>query len=192
MNSNTADYARTRSPARTVKTGCLGLLLAAGLLSLTACDDLNPANPDQISQAAVDHAHHYLGSQRHGKDILGYVHFGAAYRRHAYLRTVNRGGGSFALVYRYNWEDDGVTDIAFNCDTNGRIESVRIEESNGRFSQPFGLANLTINVLGNALFSAFKDDMNEQDQRQVQRLIDQADAKSLLEWSLRFQQHSEE
>lgn len=191
MRGNSLPNRETRATGRVARTCCSSLLLAASLLAMTACDDLTAANPDQVSQAAVNHAHHFLGSVQHGKDILNYVHFGATYHRHEYIKTVALGGGSFALVYRYNWEDDGVTDIAFNCDSGGRVEGVRIEDSNARFSQPFVLANLTISVLGNALLSAFRDNMDESDQKQVQRLIDQADAKSLLEWSIRFQQHSE-
>jgi hypothetical protein len=156
------------------------------MVSLLACSEA-PETP-RISQAALDRAHLFLKTQERGQDILEYVHLGATYDSHEYLKTLDLGGGSFALVYRFNWQPDGITDIAFLCDERGTLESVRIEASNGEFNSPFALANLTIGIVGNVLLETLAGDLNNDDKRQIQRIIRNADAKSLLEWSLRFQQ----
>lgn len=156
------------------------------MVSMLACSEA--AETPRISQAALDRAHLFLKTKDRGKDILEYVHFGATYSSHEYLKTIDLGGGSFALVYRFNWQPAGITDIAFLCDARGTLESVRIEASNGEFNSPFALANLTIGVVGKVLLETFGGDLNDDDRRQIRRMIRDADAKSLLEWSLRFQQ----
>jgi hypothetical protein len=165
---------------------CVRVMLALSLLATVACTGTVVDTP--ISQAAVDRADQFLKTHERGESILGYLHLGADYHGHEYVKTIDRGGGSFALVYRFHWESDGVTDVEFLCDEQGNVGSLRIEDSNAALSPPFVVANLTIAVLGNAVLNSFKDDMSEEDHRQVQRLIDDADAKRLLEWSLRFQQ----
>jgi len=178
---------------QTAKISPWKLLLALTLAAGTAwCAGLAPENVNRVSQTAVEHADHFLGAPQHGKDMLGYIHFGASYRRHDYLRSVAFDNGGFALVYRFKWEDDGITDVAFLCGSRGYVESVQIEYSNGVLNRPFVLANLTITVVGNALLEAYQDKMTEDDRKFVQRMIDNADAKSLLEWSIRFQQLAEE
>ena len=97
-------------------------VLALGLLTT-----LVPAAQasDESDQRAVNKAHGFLRTEKRGKEILSYIHMGASYQGHQYMRTVpvkNRMGdlieGDFALVYRYKWEDDGVTDAAFLCGAN--------------------------------------------------------------------------
>jgi hypothetical protein len=164
----------------------MALLAGLSLIGMTGCADV--VDTPRISQAALDRAHQFLKTPERGTDMLNYLHLGAAYHGHRYVKTIPGDGGSFALVYRFNWESDGVTDVAFLCDEQGNVESMRIEYSNGQISQPFALANLTIGVVGKAVFEAFKDQMTVSDQRKVHQLIQNADAKSLLEWSLHFQQ----
>ena len=150
---------------------------------------------DNIAQQALNRADAFFRTEKRGQEVLGYVHMGATYRGHQYLRTVllkDRNGdlidGEFALVYRFKWEDDGSTDIAFLCDAKGNIYAVQIMHTNAVLNQPFVLADATIKLLGRALIEANKKNMTDDDRRQVQRLVDEADAKGMLEWSLRFEQ----
>ena len=189
--------AREQSPvsaraaaARRAGSLWVGGLAVISLLMTVGCADLNAVTETPISQAAVNRAHRFLGTEQHGTEILGFIHFGATYRNHAYVKTVSLGDGNFALVYRFNWESDGITDVAFRCDREGTVESVRIEQSNGELNRPFLLANLTINVLGRSVLDAFSGRMSSDDQQKVRSLIDKANARDLLEWSIRFQQLS--
>jgi hypothetical protein len=149
---------------------------------------------DNVSQKAVTRAHEFLNARGRGKDVLSYVHFGATYRGHAYKETryVTRDGktvpGHFALIYEYSWEDDGKTNLAFLCDAGGSVYEVKVFQSNAIFNQPFLTANATTKLLGNLLIGAFKKQMTEEECRKVQKIVDDADAKALLEWSLAFQQ----
>jgi len=146
---------------------------------------------EDSAQIAVNKAHRFLATAQRGRDILGYLHFGADYRGHEYRETLPVGyanDGRFALVYRFWWENDGITDVAFLCDPRGNVEEVRVTYTNAHFSQPFALADVTIQVLGNILIRAYQDKMSTFERKMVQKFVDNADAKGLLEWSLKFQQ----
>jgi hypothetical protein len=149
---------------------------------------------DSIS-GAIDKADRFLRTEERGNETLSYVHFGADYHGHRYLRTDSVVGGDgrpvqgdFALVYRFKRRDDGITDVAYLCDSNGYIYKVQITYTNARWSPPFVMANAAIKVLGNAFVQANKDKMNEFERRIVQKLVDDADAHGLLEWSLKLEQ----
>jgi hypothetical protein len=170
-------------------------LLAATLIVAA----IVPARADEDSvQRAVNQADRFLRTEQRGKDILDYLHFGASYRGHQYVKTLpvfdrsgDRMDGWFSLVYRFHWEDDGVTDVGFRCDPSGHLYDVRIMYTNARFSPPFTLANLAIQALGNLLIQANKEKMDPLDRKLVQKFVDDADAKGLLEWSLKFHQFME-
>jgi hypothetical protein len=146
------------------------------------------------NRAAV-FADRFLSPEARGREVLGYVHFGADYHGHEYLRTVGVHDSQgrpipeeFALVYRFHWEDDGITDIAFLCDERGYVQRVQIMYTNAVWSQPFTFANGAIKLIGKMVFEANKNKMTPLERELVQKLIDAADAKGLLEWSLRFEQ----
>lgn len=146
-------------------------------------------------QRAVTEAHQYLNTAQNGRYILGFVHFGAQYRGHEYVKTlaVKNGNedtvaGHFALVYRFHWEEDGITDVAFLCDARGRVYKVQAMSTNAFLSPPFGLAQISISLLGNIVMDAYKDKMSASDRRFFRKLVDDADAKAMLEWSLAFDQ----
>ena len=176
--------ARQRACARIAALG-IGLIAA-----LAPC-----AQAAEESQTAVTDAHRFLATAERGREVLGYVHFGARYDGHTYLKTVfvndgngRRIDGHFALVYRFRWEGDGITDVGYLCDSRGRVYAVQVMYTNAVLSQPFFLANAAIKGLGNLFIGAFEDKMNRDERRLVQGLVDDADAKGLLEWSLRFEQ----
>jgi hypothetical protein len=171
---------------------CLPLVCILGLMSVPAPSA--QATDDSV-QRAVNKAHGFLKTEKRGKNTLGYVHFGADYHGHLYQKILpvfdgdgNRIAGHFKLVYRFKWEDDGVTDVAYLCDDSGDVYAVQTLYTNAIWSQPFLLANAAIQVLGNALIEANKDKMKPFELKLVQKLVDNADAKGLLELSIKFDQ----
>jgi hypothetical protein len=163
------------------------VVLAAQTNPLRAGDDVDPK--------ALTRAHDFLKTAQRGADILSFVHYGAKYGSHAYqqrLTVVNQKGervpGHFALDYQFKWEDDGVTDVRFFCDAQGGVYEVQIVKTNARLQQPYFAANLAIKVIGNLLIEAFKDNLNDAQRKEIQQIVDDADAKRMLEWSLKFQQ----
>jgi hypothetical protein len=157
-------------------------------------ESAQPTAEERAHQAAVRRARSFLDSQSVGRDILSFVHMGARYDGHEFLEqtglaespTAVRPG--FGLVYRFNWEGDGRTEVAFICDTQGNVCRVQILHSNGVFNYPFGVSKLSIDILGSAVMEAFKDQMGETQQAELQALISKADPKSLLEMKLKLQQ----
>ncbi len=171
----------------------------ASLLSLVALSGLLATHTqmyayDRSSQSAIGRASKFLGSQTTGKYVLGFVHLGARYDGHelASVRTVTRQGtpvpGHFALVYDYSCENDGRTQIAFLCDHGGKVYDVQILDHNGVLNTPYTLAKLSIDVLGNALLDAFKDNMSSSDRSQLQTMIRNADPEAMLKMGLRLRQ----
>ncbi|HLJ28642.1 MAG TPA: hypothetical protein VKY85_18180 [Candidatus Angelobacter sp.] len=182
----------TRHTLKSVHAHGLKMLLLIALLGVMA-----PAAraTSDISQSAVNRAHQFLNTDKRAKDTLAFVHAGTTYHGQKYLRTdfvTDDSGqtinGRFALVYRLFWNDDGVTDIAYRCYPNGNVYAVKIMYTNAEGNQPFLWANVSIQVLGNLLIDAYKDKLSVDDRRQLQKLVDNADAKGLLEWSLKLDQ----
>jgi hypothetical protein len=170
------------------------LCLSVAMLATTQFS--TPASA-AITQEAVNRAHSYLKTREMGVNVLSFVHFGAAYKGHAFVRTlpVNDAAGcqlpdDFALVYRFQWEDDGVTEVAFLCDGQGRVYKTQIMNSNGRLQQPFAMANLAIQVLGNAITDSLRDSLTDKDRAELKRLVESADAQGLLNVYLRLGQPS--
>jgi len=110
-----------------------------------------------FSRQALERADSFLKTEERGRDVLSYIHFGADYRGHQYLKTltVNGSDSDFALVYRFNWADDGVTDAAFLCNSYGSVYAVQVMYTNAVLNRPFFLANASIAVLGHGLIQAF-------------------------------------
>jgi hypothetical protein len=147
-----------------------------------------------ISDEAVKRADRFLASAECGRDVIGLVHFGSAYKGHDYVATrrVTENGNvvadEFALVYEYRWGEDGATKIAFFCDKRGSVTGVRVLETNAELSQPFLMANATIQLAGKAIIEGFKEKMSDDDRKTLKTILDNADAKSLLEFSLALEQ----
>lgn len=182
-----------------MRTGCTSssrsrsLSLAAVVLTTLAL--LSPVARADVSQQAIDRAQAYLQTREMGKNILSFVHFGADYKGHSYsgrATVVDEDGKTltdkFALVYRFNWEDDGVTDVAFLCNSSGRIYEVQMMKSNGVLQRPFAVADMTIQVLGDAILKAMGNDLKEKDRADLKRLVDSADSHGLLVAYLRLGQ----
>jgi hypothetical protein len=156
----------------------------------------NPARAgNDIDSNAMKRAMDFVAPEQRGRDILSYIHYGAKYRGHSYqqwLTVVDQQGktipGHFALDYRFKWDDDGVTDVRFFFDAKGNVYEVQIVKHNAVLQQPYFAANLAIKILGNLLIEALKDNLTPEQLKDVQKFVDNADAKGLLEWSLKVQQ----
>jgi hypothetical protein len=181
----------TLSPGATGIGAIRRIRTAGSLLMFSLVATLIPSgHAADFGQTAVNRAGAFLGAPDRGKEVLAFVHFGADYHGHKYVETrnVNDGRGAFALVYRFWWEDDGVTDIAFLADSTGYVYRVQIMYTNAIFSQPFLVANASISILGNSLIELYKDKLSDEDRRQFHDLVNRADAKGLLEFRLKLEQ----
>jgi hypothetical protein len=155
------------------------------------------AQPDQ---KAVARAYRFLSTNQRAEATLNFVHFGTDYKGQKYLgkndNIVDSSGspiaGHFALIYRLFWNDDGVTDIVYFCDANGKVSEVKIDKTNAVGNKPFLWANVSIQLLGNLLIEAYKDKLSEDDRQQLHKLVDNADAHGLLELSLKIDQFASE
>ena len=85
--------------------------------------------------------------------------------------------------------DDAVReDILEELPPETVAEGVRELDSNGIINQPFALANATINVLGKLIIEGFKDQMTAEQRQEVEKAVDDADAKTLLAAGLKLHQ----
>ena len=163
----------------------LPIYVAAVLLACFTIG-LSSARAFGQSDSAYQRVRSILDKQQNGQSILEFLHFGADYHGHMFLEesSVNDRYGNDvpserALVYRYHWADDGVTDVAFFYDARGNIVGSSIVKTNAVLSQPFGLANLSIKVVGRMVVDS-DDKMSDADRKLALELIDDADAHGLL------------
>jgi hypothetical protein len=170
---------RTRRANPAVAFAVVALAIAGAVAPTALAQD--------ISQSAVDSAHNFLKSRDHGSDILGFLHYTSDYHGHEFRRLTALGGGGFELVYRFHWNDEDFTDAAFVCDSRGNVDDIRIISTTAILNQPFFFANAAIQVLGNLVIEAAKDKMSPAERKVVQTMVDNADAKALLLWRMRFQ-----
>jgi hypothetical protein len=178
----------TRMPA----SPSLTVLFTLGVLIGSSCLGYSDDRP---SDRAVRRARTFLDTADNGRYVLGFVHMGARYEGNAYsttLKVTTRSGetldGHFALVYDYSWESDGNTQIAFLCDPRGDIYDVRILRTNAVLSQPYAVAKLSIDLLGNTLLEAFKSDLKESDRAKLQTIIRDCDPEAMLKLGLKLRQ----
>ena len=145
------------------------------------------------SNAGVQRAYNFLQDRQNATDILSFVHFGATYNSHEYVETRNVVDGSgntiygdFALVYRFHWENDGITDVAFFCHPSGQIYKSQVVWTNAKFARPFVWANLSIQIVGRMVVNS-DNNMSDSDRELAIKLIDDADAHGLLDLWLTMQ-----
>jgi hypothetical protein len=135
-----------------------------------------------------------LDDKGRGKAVILFAHFGADYSDHALVATgkVNDANGRekpghFYLEYKYNWkvgDDRGTTSFYFFFDKNGVLNEIRVSKTDAVLNQPFAFANLGIKLLGQAVLEAAKNDLTDAQQKRLQKFVDDADAKGLLEFLL--------
>jgi len=168
-------------------------ILIACLLLVCA----RPVLAQEPDMQAVDRAKSFLDSAKPWPFINVCVHFPTEFRGQTYakmLPLVDRDGvrvpGQFALVYDYQWADDGSTQLAYYCDTRGNIFKVQVLADNGSLNRPFALANASIAIVGDQLYEALKNDLTDNQRRVVRQIIDSANAQRLLEYGLPLIQQS--
>jgi len=166
-------------------------LVLIGLFAISS----STVRGEEANSEAIQRAHKFLRTAACGKDVIGIAHFGTTYKTHSYLKTLNvttsEGKpvpGHFALVYHYEWDPNGWTDIAYLCDTRGSIYDVQVQDTNAILQQPFAAADATIQVVGNVLLAAYKDKLTDADRKQFKTILANADSRGLLKWSLKMEQ----
>lgn len=176
------------------RNGVMALLTAVLLAFAGSSSTQVRAAEETTEQIVLNRAHDFLKTEKRGKYIISYTHFGANYTGHSYSETreVLKQGqivpGHFALVYTFTWGNDGWTDIAFLCDARGKVYGSTVVGTNAILQQPYGLANATIQVLGNLTIEVLKDQIKPEDRKKIQTFVDSADAKGLMEFGLALQQ----
>lgn len=154
-----------------------------------------------IDGNAVEKARGFLEVKERGGPVCDFLHFGSTYHgrnidKDTMLRRVNGADGktipgAFALLYEYTWGDNGSTTVAFIFNAKGNFDDLRVLDTNaGPLNQPFALANLTIQVVGQSVFAILKDNKNvkPEDLKQIKQLVDNADAKGLLIQVMKLEQ----
>jgi len=149
------------------------------------------------TSTAINRAQDYLDSTNNAKHIIGIVHMGADLTGFSYVRrggVTNHSGesipGHFYLAYDYEWNSGGYgeTRLAFLCDERGTIYEVKNLGSSGVLQAPFLVANGTIKIIGQLLIEAFREEMTNEELKQVQRLVQNSDSKGLLEMGIGLRQ----
>jgi hypothetical protein len=157
------------------------------LMSVVFLGSITTAAHAEAPDSSVNRAHDVLKQAATGRDILSLLHFGAKYKDHNYVKTmaVRNNPDDFALVYRFEWEDDGITDLAVLCDRGGHPYEVRVLHTNAVISQPFKLAEAAIQVVGNVILDAVGKNVADDDRAAIRKAINNADGKALLETYLK-------
>lgn len=153
-----------------------------------------PAQVSPRMERAIQKTHAFVTKDSRVKDIHGYLHMGTRLTDVTHLRTtfVRRNGNvipdHFALVYRFSWNSVDWTDVAFLCDGDGDIYEVQALDSTGIVQRPFVIANASIKLFGELIYAAFQEKMTDDDRKLVRSLIENSDAKGMLELALKLQQ----
>src|SRR5262249_37178394 len=130
------------------------------------------------------------------KSIASFLHYGSTYKG-AELRSsgeVTDGNGSpvpghVNVRYRYFWGDSDHTDVIFFFDDKAQLYALQMKETTAVLNQPFVLANVSIKVFGALIVGAIGDDLKPEDKKQLEKIIESADAEALMTWSLKFERN---
>jgi hypothetical protein len=148
--------------------------------------------PSDERPLAVRVADAFLKPEARGRDILSHLHFLADYHGHELLKVVALPEErQYMLIYRFWWYKDGITDVGFFFDSNGKFQRLQVMYTNAQWSPPFTIANGSLKVIGKFIVEQYKDKMNKLAHETLEWLIGHADAKDLLEWRLKFAQSVE-
>ena len=143
-----------------------------------------------VDPNAIARAERFMAAQQRGSEVLSYLHFGATYQACTFEKYYPMANGSFALMYRFDWTTTGTGDTEswFVFNAAGQFDHLEVVSSTGLINQPFLMANVSISLIGNLIIEKYQDRLSVTDRRLLQRLVDDADAKGLLEWQLRVDQ----
>jgi hypothetical protein len=153
------------------------MFVASTVLLATLAGNVVHAAP---SREVVKKMSDYLQEKSNAERILSVVHFGAAYKGHEFLaiHSINGKPDNFAIDYRYQWSDDGVTDLRFFCDGTGSVYAVDVLASNGVINRPFVIAQASMKIISQLLLD--NSNLTAEQRAALQRLVDAEDARGLL------------
>ena len=149
----------------------------------------------EASDSKVESAKQFLSTAKRGRYMLSYLQFGGTYRDHDVLsvhKVVDRDGdlipGYFAVKVVFDWESPfGRNSTTATLFYNGSGTLYDVDAKTTSYVEPFDLANASIQILGNLLLEALRDQIKPEDRQQLQRLIHKADAKGLMMFGLNLQ-----
>jgi hypothetical protein len=170
------------------KAGWLaGLVLLLGLVAPAAA-----ADPDQVSRAQG-----FLAGGGRPKAILFFMHPTAEYRDMQYLKQTGVVSGTglerpgwFCLHYRFRWKsglfgDENTTEFRAFFNDRGRLAEIQAGPTSS-FAGPFTATNIVMAAVKDEVLKNVKGDNNKE--RIVRRLIEDADARGLLTFLLQVDQ----
>jgi len=157
------------------------------------------AQPDPI---AVARARRVVEKRQVVKDVVEeVVQVGASFTRKSFrgVRVLEDGERQptsyFALDYRYRWNADGWTDVAYICDETGVVTGLQVLDWRADDSEaPFANAPANVAVFGAALLklAAIDRTFTPDDKAVVVELVTAHDAQKLLTLYLTVAQRVEE
>jgi hypothetical protein len=174
-------------------------LRAVGTILLLAL--LSPAAARAQDDKAVARARAYLENEERAKGILFFAHPTAEFQKLKLVQTdqvVDENNkvlrGHFVLTYRFSWksglfQDNHTTDLDFFFDAKGRFYKIDVgEKGTTTFIEPFTAANLVVKAVKDGLIKKVDKEGTAADRKLVRQLLQDADARGLLEWILIFDQ----
>jgi hypothetical protein len=161
-----------------------------------------PAPPPPVARnfepdpAAVSRARRFLDQKELAKTVVEFLHFGADLNEATFtgVGPLNDEAGQpttgFAVFYRYVWDSDGWTEVAFICNSAGLVSGLQVMKTNAKNSKPFALAKLGGAVMGSFLDELAKNDekMTDDEKAQFHALVQNTDIPKLLDFYLAFAQ----
>ncbi len=156
-------------------------LIAVALLAIAG-----PFAATAAAESAREKAIRQLNDVGRARGVLLFLHFGSTYSDHNLTGVGGVEGkpGCFYLEYKYDWKVDRnieSTTLSFFFDPMGNLMGIQVDKTTAVLNQPFFLANLSIKVVGATLYEAVKKDLSEANRRIFRKLVEDADAKGLLE-----------
>ena len=157
------------------------------------------AQPDP---GAVARARRVADKRQVVKDVVEQVlQVGASFTRKSFrgVRVLADGEGQstryFALDYRYRWNSDGWTDVAYICNETGQVTGLQVLDWRAEDNEaPFANAKANVAVFGAVLLKLAENDpkFTPDDKAAVGELVDARDAQKLLTIYLTVAQRVEE
>ena len=172
---------------------CRVIAISSFLCALFALATVGQAQNPQV----VANAKKYLDSTHNAKQILMLTHLGATLQSYSYAGKAsvqdpqgNQVFGHFALLFDYNWlwNGQGYTRLAFLYDEQGIIYQINIVKTNGTVNSPFELSSRSIQLVGGLFVGAMRGNANEEELRNLEAAVRNADTKSLLIGSIKIGQ----
>jgi hypothetical protein len=176
--------------------------MTAGIVAALFVVAAAPAASAQPDSGAVARARRTADKRQVAKDVVEQVlQVGASFTRKSFrgVRVLADGEGQptrhFALDYRYRWNSDGWTDVAFICNETGLVTGLQVLDWRAEDNQaPFANAKANVAVFGAALLKLAASDpkFTSDDKAAVGDLVAARDAQKLLTVYLTVAQRVEE